>query len=170
MFQQGSCCRRIDKEISFMNEELCADVEQLVASLLEKDAIDLVGVEVGRQRARFVIRIFVDKPQGGITIEECAAVNKRISVKLEEDSMLSDDYILEVSSPGLDRLLKSEKDFLRVIHKKVKVLLSEEIGNKCEYAGTVDQVREGEIVISARDLPQGLSISIGKIKEAIQII
>lgn len=85
-----------------MTEELTEQMKQLVVPLLRENQLELVNIKIGRQGRCFMITIFVDKPDGGITIDECAAINKRIVKKIDEGNLVGDDYVLEVSSPGVD--------------------------------------------------------------------
>ena len=90
-------------------------IEELVAEEVEKiiagTALELVDVEYVRER-NWYLRVFIDK-QGGVDLEDCQAVSEKLSKILDEKDPISDNYLLEVSSPGLDRVLKKETDFIR---------------------------------------------------------
>lgn len=98
-------------------------IEELVAEEVEKiiagTALELVDVEYVRER-NWYLRVFIDK-QGGVDLEDCQAVSEKLSKILDEKDPISDNYLLEVSSPGLDRVLKKEKDFIRYQGRDVDI-------------------------------------------------
>lgn len=98
-------------------------IEELVAEEVEKiiagTALELVDVEYVRER-NWYLRVFIDK-QGGVDLEDCQAVSEKLSKILDEKDPVSDNYLLEVSSPGLDRVLKKEKDFIRYQGRDVDI-------------------------------------------------
>ena len=98
-------------------------IEELVAAEVEKiiagTALELVDVEYVRER-NWYLRVFIDK-QGGVDLEDCQAVSEKLSKILDEKDPISDNYLLEVSSPGLDRVLKKEKDFVRYQGRDVDI-------------------------------------------------
>lgn len=85
---------------------------------MKNQNLDLVDIIYRYEGRGLVLRVLVDKPEGGITLDECAGLNNEISRILDEKDMLQQRYILEVSSPGLDRPLNSKNDFLRCINKE----------------------------------------------------
>src|SRR3989338_2787065 len=101
--------------------------------------VELVDLKVNRYRGDVAIQIFADRPAGGITIGECSALNRRINETLEREN-LALDYTLEVSSPGLDRPLRTKKDFARVIGKEIRFYLSEAVLERIEYTGVLKRV------------------------------
>lgn len=97
-------------------------VEKMVEELLKgQDVIELVDVEYVRERDWY-LRVFIDK-DGGIEIDDCQSLSERLEEELDRKNLIPGQYILEVSSPGLDRVLRKEKDFLREMGKKVDVSL-----------------------------------------------
>lgn len=98
-------------------------IEELVAAEVEKiiagTALELVDVEYVRER-NWYLRVFIDK-QGGVDLEDCQAVSEKLSKILDEKDPISDNYLLEVSSPGLDRVLKKAKDFVRYQGRDVDI-------------------------------------------------
>lgn len=98
-------------------------IEDLVAAEVEKiiagTALELVDVEYVRER-NWYLRVFIDK-QGGVDLEDCQAVSEKLSKVLDEKDPISDNYLLEVSSPGLDRILKKDKDFVRYQGRSVDI-------------------------------------------------
>ncbi|WP_297966221.1 ribosome maturation factor RimP [uncultured Anaerovibrio sp.] len=104
-------------------------VEQIVEGLLEGTGLELVGVEYVREKDWY-LRVFIDK-EGGIELDDCQELSGRLGDILDERDVIKGAYILEVSSPGLDRELKKDKDFKREQGKKVDVTLyAAQNGNK----------------------------------------
>ena len=110
--------------------------EKLVLPIIEDNNFELVDVEYVREGGNYFLRVYIDK-EGGITIDDCEVVSRSLSELLDEDDFIPDAYILEVSSPGLGRPLKKEKDFDRNIGKEVEVKLYKQINKQKEYSGTL---------------------------------
>ncbi len=108
--------------------------EKLVLPIIEENNFELVDVEYVREGGNYFLRVYIDK-EGGITIDDCEVVSRSLSDLLDEDDFIPDAYILEVSSPGLGRPLKKEKDFDRNIGKEVEVKLYKQINKQKEYSG-----------------------------------
>lgn len=98
-------------------------IEDLVAQEVEKiiapTKLELVDVEYVRER-NWYLRVFIDK-EGGVDLEDCQSVSEKLSKILDEKDPISDNYLLEVSSPGLDRVLRKEKDFIRYAGRTVDI-------------------------------------------------
>lgn len=120
--------------------------EQLLMPLLEEYHFELVDVEYIKEAGHYYLRAYIDK-EGGITIEDCATVSRRLSDLLDEADYISDSYILEVSSPGLGRQLKKEKDFQRSLLKSVEVKLFHGKNKHKEFLGTLLEFDKDKIVI-----------------------
>ena len=100
-------------------------VWQIVEELLSGSGVELVDVEYVKEKDWY-LRVFIDKPEG-IGIEDCQALSERLEARLDEEDVMAEPYILEVSSPGLDRVLKKPRDFERERGKAVEVSLYEPI-------------------------------------------
>jgi ribosome maturation factor RimP len=151
-----------------MLETLTEKIEKLLTPFLEEMGLDLVDFRVHRMAGQVTIGIFVDRPTGGITLLECTELNRRISMALDQQDWLTESYLLEVSSPGVDRDLRTKKDFLRVLSREIRVFLREPVKNKHEYAGILQSVEEEYLVLKADSGEE--MIPIGKINKAKQII
>jgi len=100
------------------------DLEKLIKPIVEEHRCELYKFEYRREGKNFVLRVYIDKTDGSrITIDECAAVSESIGKVLDEKDVIPQKYILEVSSPGLNRELKTEKDFRRMLGYKVTINL-----------------------------------------------
>lgn len=112
-------------------EDLIAqEVEQIIAGT----ALELVDVEYVREK-NWYLRVFIDK-DGGVDLEDCQRVSEKLSKVLDEKDPIQDNYLLEVSSPGLDRILKKDKDFIRYAGRTVDIHFFK------PYKGTRDLVAE----------------------------
>lgn len=96
-------------------------VEKLLEPILEADGIEVVDVEYVRER-NWILRIFIDK-EGGVDLNDCQGISEKAGAILDEKDLIPDNYMLEVSSPGLDRVLKKDKDFIRYTGEEVDVKL-----------------------------------------------
>ena len=101
-------------------EEYEERAEAMLAPVMEENHFELVDVEYVKEGGNWYLRAYVDK-EGGITLNDCEKVNRIWSDIMDEDDFIPDAYILEVSSPGLGRQLKKEKDFTRSVGKDVDV-------------------------------------------------
>jgi len=109
-----------------------------------------------------------DHPHGGITMDECSRLNLEIGDILEEGNVIQSHYILEVCSPGLDRPLRTGKDFNRCIYRAVKCFLNEPISGKIEWDGVITGVSDIDVSL---ETAQGiLKVPLDKISKAKQII
>ena len=94
--------------------------EALIEPIVAAHGFELVDVEYVKEGSSFYLRAYIDKPQG-ITVEDCEVVSRAFSEKLDEEDFIEDTYIMEVSSPGLGRPLKKEKDYKRSMGKELEI-------------------------------------------------
>ena len=102
-------------------KEIEKAVETLLEPCLEKEGIELVDVEYVRERD-WILRIFIDK-EGGVDLNDCQHISEEAGALLDEKDLIAGNYLLEVSSPGIDRILKKDKDFRRFAGSDVDVKL-----------------------------------------------
>src|SRR3989338_5052122 len=96
-----------------MSEELTRQLHELIMPSIVRAGADLVELTVKRRGRTQVIEVLVDKDSGGITLGECSVINREIFRQCDEAQILGEDFQVEVSSPGLDRPLRTAKDFSR---------------------------------------------------------
>lgn len=101
-------------------EDIESRTEGLVLPIVEENGFELVDVEYVKEAGNYYLRVYVDK-EGGITIDDCELVSRALSERLDQEDYVEESYILEVSSPGLGRPLKKEKDFARSLGEEVEV-------------------------------------------------
>ena len=149
-------------------DALIVDVQRLAQPICDELGIEIVHVNVNPHNDTVHIQVFADKLEGGIGMEECAQLNRRLVAKLDNEAGLGDNYILEVSSPGLDRPLIGYRDLRRVLGREVQVFLKERINGKCELSGSLQAVREADIIVETRK--GEVIVPMDKIEKAKQII
>lgn len=110
-----------------------SQVESLMAEILQGTNYELVDVEYVKERDWY-LRVFVDKA-GGIDLDDCQNISEKLGAKLDEISIIDGAYNLEVSSPGIDRILKKDKDFIREAGKVVDVTLYAPLDGKKLFVG-----------------------------------
>jgi ribosome maturation factor RimP len=130
-----------------MEQELSRQIEELAVALLEKVGVELFRLSIVRRKGKVMMEILADKPTGGITLDECAALNRQIIGAIDGQNLIDEDYLLELSSPGLDWPLKTAKDFRRALNRQVRVVLSQPVGEKWEYTGIVQEVMDNDFVL-----------------------
>lgn len=108
-------------------------VETLAEDLLKDTVFEIVDVEYVKERDWY-LRIYIDK-EGGIGLDDCQEMSRLLDEAIEKQNILNDKYILEVSSPGIDRILKKEKDYRRELGKDVDVTLYKAMDGKKQFTG-----------------------------------
>lgn len=131
-------------------EEYESKVEAWLLPLLEKNQFELVDVEYVREAGIWYLRAYIDK-EGGITVDDCEVVSHELGDWLDQEDFIEDSYILEVSSPGLGRPLKKEKDFARSLGKDVEVRLYRPINKQKEFTGTLKAYDADTVTLSMED-------------------
>ncbi len=127
-----------------------AKTEELILPILEKRNFELVDVEYVKEGQDYYLRAYIDK-EGGITIDDCVDVSREMNDLLDEYDFISDPYIFEVSSPGLGRPLKKEKDYVRSIGKEVEIHTYKAIDKQKEFFGILDSYDEKTVTIIRDD-------------------
>lgn len=117
-------------------EDIEKRTEALVMPILDEFGFYLWDVEYVKEGSEFYLRAYIDK-DGGITIDDCVDVSRKLSDKLDEDNFIDGEYILEVSSPGVERALKKDRDFDKSIGKDVFVKLYKAIDKQKEFVGVL---------------------------------
>ena len=132
-------------------------IAEVVEALLRAEGLELVDWQFRKEGRSWVLRIFIDKP-GGVTLDDCADLSRELGDQIEVNNLIPQAYILEVSSPGLDRPLKKEKDYLGSIGKLIQVTIRPPIEGQSFFKGIlldytpfgVLVLREGE---KTREIP-----------------
>ncbi len=142
------------------------NIEQVISALAEPVAeglnFELVDVEFIKEGAAWYLRIYIDKP-GGISIDDCQAVSEKMSDILDREDPIEQSYYLEVSSPGLERPLKTERDFVKYKGELVEVKVFQPIDGKKIFEGQLIGLMDGRIIIDQ----DGKNVEFEKDKVAI---
>ncbi len=104
------------------SEEILERVERAVQPILETNHVELIELKFRYESKQMVLQFLVDHPKGGITLQECACLNEQMGSLLDTINVIEGVYVLEVSSPGLDRPLKTQRDFERVKGQLIRVI------------------------------------------------
>ena len=127
-----------------------AKAEELVLPLVEANNFELVDVEYVKEAGTWYLRVYIDK-EGGIFINDCELVSRALSEILDKDDPIEDAYILEVSSPGLGRPLKKEKDFKRSMGEQVDIKLYRAIDRQKDFTGALSAYDDETVTIQYED-------------------
>ncbi|MFH1128444.1 MAG: ribosome maturation factor RimP [Candidatus Omnitrophota bacterium] len=143
-------------------------LKKLIQDYLESRRLEFVDLIYHYEGRDLFLRILVDTPGDNICLDECARLNREIGAILDGQEMLNQRYILEVSSPGIDRPITTKKDFLRCRNRKVKFFLKEMVNGKLEWDGIISKV-EGDSVFA--DIKgEILEIPINKVNKVKQLL
>lgn len=124
--------------------------EELLMPLMEEHSFELVDVEYVKEAGTWYLRAYIDK-EGGINIDDCELVSRALSDKLDELDFIEEAYILEVSSPGLGRPLKKDKDLKRSLGEEVEVRTYRAIEKQKEFTGVLKSFDEESITIEIEE-------------------
>ena len=140
---------------------LLKEVESLVRDIIEDMHYELYHIEYVKENGEYYLRIYIDTPSG-ISLQDCEKVSRAVSVALDEEDPIKDQYYLEISSPGINRFLHTEKHFLDNINKKVKVNTTKPVEGKKVLIGILEHYNSHEIIALINDKP--ISIPLDNIK------
>jgi len=124
-------------------------VEELVLPILEDMHLELVDIEYVKEGKNWFLRLFLDK-ENGVDIEECGIVSERLSAHLDEIDPIPHNYFLEVSSPGAERPLKKEEDFMKSVGKNVHIKTYEPLDGEKTFEGKLIHFNDGIITIEVK--------------------
>lgn len=124
--------------------------EELITPFVEDKGFELVDVEYVKEGGNWYLRAYIDKP-GGITVDDCEVISRSLSDKLDEKDFIEGAYILEVSSPGLGRPLKKEKDFVRSMGQEVELRTYRAIEKQKEFRGILDAYDKSSITLEVEE-------------------
>ncbi len=122
------------------------EIEKAVGGVLAQEAVELVDLKFVSDGGRWVMRFFVDK-EGGVTVSDCERVSKRIGAILDVTGIVPGRYSLEVSSPGMNRLVKKEKDFKRFSGERIKLRVKSAVNGQCRFRGTLKGFEDGGVLL-----------------------
>ena len=124
--------------------------EELITPILDRMNFELVDVEYVKEGGTWYLRAYIDK-EGGITVNDCEAVAREMNEILDREDFVEDSYVFEVSSPGLGRPLKKEKDYIRSMGKEVEIRTYRAINREKEFYGILSAYDENTVTIKTED-------------------
>lgn len=146
-------------------------VRSIVESKIDSLGIELVETEYVKEGAKWFLRLYIDKP-GGVTIDDCQLVHENVIDLIDAADPIAGPYIFEVSSPGLDRPLKTERDFIRNIGQDIELsLYAPDASGRKAYSGVLKAYSDGKIILQLEDTSEEISFPVKElslVKKAIK--
>lgn len=148
---------------------IAESIAEIIDPVIKDEALELVDVEYKKLGKTWTLRIFIDGKQG-VTVGDCTKISRHVEDMIEIDDLIVNPFVLEVSSPGLDRPLKKEKDFLRFKSKKVKVKTYSPMENRKVFQGTIQDCKNQILFLDLDEEGDSIEIALDKISQAKPII
>ncbi len=126
--------------------EVIERIRELLEPIANERKFYIVDITYRREGGKLALRILADK-EGGITMRECAGLNNELSELLDGENIIEEEYLLEVSSPGLDRKLKKDEDFLWAVGRRIKVTTYAPLDGKNVFSGVLVGLGDGTVVL-----------------------
>ena len=139
------------------SNQVVEETTKIVNPILDKYNFELSDVEYVKEHGDFYLRVYIDKP-GGINLEECAIVNGELSEKLDEVDLIDDAYFLEVSSPGLEKPLKTKEAIQNAEGEYINVSLYQKVNKSKVFEGHLINANDSEIELEYKDKNIKLSL------------
>jgi ribosome maturation factor RimP len=140
-------------------------IQEIAGRIVASEGLELVDVEFKPGRHRGLLRIFIDK-EGGVTLNDCENVSRQLGAILDVEDVIKSAYVLEVSSPGLDRPLRTDRDYRRAMGRQIKINLVDDRGNSQQVTGKLLEINDQNLVLQEgvknRNIPRNF------VKRAIQ--
>ena len=144
--------------MSSRREQIEKRTEELLAPILQEQDFELVDVEYVKEAGTWYLRAYIDK-NGGITVDDCELVSRALEKHLDEEDFIPEAYILEVSSPGLGRPLKKEKDYIRSIGRRLEIRTFRPVEHEKEFYGILQSYDDETVTILS---DEGREMTFGK--------
>jgi ribosome maturation factor RimP len=143
------------------------EIEELTRKIAESEGLELMDLEYKTGPSRNLLRVFIDK-DGGVTLSDCENLSRQLSAVLDVNDLLKDAYVLEVSSPGVDRPFRTDHDYQRSVGRNVRITFEDESGKILQSVGLLTAIDNDTVTIEN----QGSTAQIGRdhIKRAQQEI
>ena len=141
---------RKDSDCMAKREDIESKATELIMPIIESCGFELVDLEYVKEGSSKYLRAYIDKP-GGITVDDCELVSRAANDILDEKDFVEDSYVFEVSSPGLGRPLKKEKDFARSIGEEVEIRTFRPINRQKEFVGILNAYDKETVTIELED-------------------
>ncbi len=146
-----------------LQKEIISQVEDIIKPIIEQEEVELVDISYQRESTGWVLRVIIDKPEG-VRVDDCSSISRQISDSLDVHNVIDGLFNLEVTSPGINRPLIKESDFIRFKGSVVSVKTWAEIENRKKFKGVLTDFRDGIVVLDVEK--KNYSIPLKKIKKA----
>ena len=130
----------------FLGSPPLHEIEQLTRKIAESEGLELMDLEYKTGQARNLLRVFIDK-DGGVTLGDCENLSRQLSAVLDVNDLLKNAYVLEVSSPGIDRPFRTDHDYQRNVGRTVRITFEDETGKVMQSVGLLTSVDNGTVTI-----------------------
>jgi ribosome maturation factor RimP len=144
-------------------EEIIAKIRALTLPLTDQMGLELVDIDY-KTGGNF-LRVFIDRPGKGVSMDDCSKLSRALSSELDTNDPIPHRYNLEVSSPGLDRPLKKEEDFIRHSGKLAKIILIQPLNEQTAFTGRIGEVQNGMVKIILEDM-ESVWLPLSQVKKA----
>jgi len=142
-------------------------LEELIEPIVKVNNLNFVDIEYIKEGNDWILRVFVENEEGDLTIDQLSNLSRLISQKLDEEDPIDKRYFLEVSSPGVERPLKSASDYERFIGENIKVSTYRKINNNKEFIGELIGIDENKVVtIKLKDSEEEIKLKFADISKA----
>jgi len=121
-------------------------IEEMAENIAQSEGMEIVHIEFVPEGKKWILRIYIDK-EGGVGIKDCQKISKQLSYELDVEDLIPHSYVLEVSSPGINRIVSKKRDFKKFSGEKIKVVLKGDLGGKTKIEGTLKGMDEKDNVI-----------------------
>jgi ribosome maturation factor RimP len=132
-------------------DDLLPRLEPLARRAAESEGLQLEWLELKRQGGSWVFRVFIDRAEGSVGLSDCERVGDRLGLLLDIEDPIDSAYTLEVSTPGLDRPLHGEKDYLRFEGRLARLKTRELVSGRRHFSGRLAGVRDGAVLLEDRE-------------------
>jgi ribosome maturation factor RimP len=122
------------------------EIEELTRKIAESEGLELMDLEYKTGQARNLLRVFIDK-DGGVTLSDCENLSRQLSAVLDVNDLLKDAYVLEVSSPGIDRPLRTDHDYQRSVGRNVRITFEDQSGKVMQSVGLLTAIDNDTVTI-----------------------
>lgn len=129
-----------------MHPQRIKQLWKMIEPILEPEDLELLEIEYRPQGGRSILRLYIDGPHG-VTLDDCVLVSRQVGALLDMEDPIDHPYTLEVSSPGINRVLRREKDFRHFVGSPVAVKTRTKLNGKRTFLGTLSDVKESKIIV-----------------------
>jgi ribosome maturation factor RimP len=141
--------------------DVAARTEELLKSSVEAEGLELVHVEYLPRGASSVLRLYIDKP-GGVTLNDCQRISKHVSVLLDVEDFIPNQYVLEVSSPGIERPLFKKADYERFAGREIQLVTKVKVEDRKNFTGVIREVTDNELMLDSEGTSYRIALDIIK--------